>query len=123
MFKVDKKYVSGALDEFYDSYGSRWEGNLGTMKSVSKDIVDKIYAGSQPEQLLDNDPACIVGAVVYIANNRLSDRGDVERILYDEIVKDYGLCSSSGISRAYHLIEDKIDTITDSDLIDMAFTE
>ncbi len=136
MFKVSKEKLTKALESFYETNSDKWGEYSTNMEEISDKIIHRIYAGEQPEKLYENGLTCIVGAIVYEANNKLEEKvvkqkeveekevvekksfRDIEKIIYD--------CRRTAINDTHKRIREKIGDIyefTIEELIDMVFPE
>ena len=129
MFKVSKKELTDALDEFYESNRDNWGQYSANIEEISDRIIHRIYTGEQPEKLYENSLVCILGAVVYAANKKVEENGVkqkevVEKKSFRNIEKMVNGCDHTAIHRTYKRIKNKIENIDEftlEELTDMVF--
>ncbi len=124
MFKVSKEKLTDAFERFYELNHDEWGKYLPNMEEISDKIIYRIYAEEQPEKRYDNSLGCILGAVVYMANEKLKEKCPVRKLSLRTIEKMTNGCDHTAVHRAHKRIGDKIGDIyefTIEELTDMVF--
>ena len=110
MFKESREAVLGALEAFYDNDvpASYWDENLGDIKTISFQIVNKIYSEEQPCKLYGHRRDCIVRGIAYLSNEILSENDMAESISFKKFGKLFPGCSYTSVETVSALVELKI---------------
>ena len=110
MFKESKDTVLGSLEAFYDNDvpASYWGENLDGMKTISSQIVNKIYSEKQPSKLYKHRCDCIVRGIVYMSNEILSKKDITEFMSFKKFGERFPGCSYTSVQTVSGLVEIKI---------------